>query len=173
MQQQLSSIGFQMALTVLTGMCYIDLVPAGKAKYDPKKHALVWKLKRFVGQSEHAMAATVELIATTREKKPWARPPIGMQFQVGLGLKHISWACSFQSMVQPVKHMAKLPTCSILLFAVIKVCFRNSISSLHACGPINRACCRVDGQPLLLSYEAILFNCLLDTLLQKLQGTSR
>ncbi|KAK9834776.1 hypothetical protein WJX74_010210 [Apatococcus lobatus] len=54
----------------------------GKAKYDPKKHALVWKLKRFVGQSEHAMAATVELIATTREKKPWARPPIGMQFQV-------------------------------------------------------------------------------------------
>lgn len=56
---------------------------AGKAKYDPKKHALVWKLKRFVGQSEHAMAATVELIATTREKKPWARPPIGMQFQVG------------------------------------------------------------------------------------------
>lgn len=59
---------------------------AGKAKYDPKKHALVWKLKRFVGQSEHAMAATVELIATTREKKPWARPPIGMQFQVGFSI---------------------------------------------------------------------------------------
>ncbi|DBA77894.1 TPA: AP-2 complex subunit mu [Trebouxia sp. C0005] len=54
----------------------------GKAKYDAKKHALVWKIKRFTGQTESALVASVELIATTREKKAWARPPIGMSFQV-------------------------------------------------------------------------------------------
>jgi AP-2 complex subunit mu-1 len=54
----------------------------GKAKYDSKKHALVWKIKRFTGQTEVNLAAQIELIATTREKKPWARPPIQMSFQV-------------------------------------------------------------------------------------------
>ena len=54
----------------------------GKAKYDAKKHALVWKIKRFTGQTESALVASVELIATTREKKAWAKPPIGMSFQV-------------------------------------------------------------------------------------------
>jgi len=42
----------------------------------------VWKIKRFTGQTESALVASVELIATTREKKAWARPPIGMSFQV-------------------------------------------------------------------------------------------
>lgn len=55
---------------------------AGKAKYDAKKHALVWKIKRFTGQTESALVASVELIATTREKKAWAKPPINMSFQV-------------------------------------------------------------------------------------------
>lgn len=55
---------------------------AGKAKYDAKKHALVWKVKRYLGMSEHALTASVELIATTRERKPWGRPPIAMAFQV-------------------------------------------------------------------------------------------
>ncbi|KAK9828491.1 hypothetical protein WJX72_000299 [[Myrmecia] bisecta] len=54
----------------------------GKAKYDSKKSCLVWKIKRFTGNTENALVATVELIATTREKKPWARPPIQMAFQV-------------------------------------------------------------------------------------------
>ncbi|KAL3152930.1 hypothetical protein ABBQ38_012233 [Trebouxia sp. C0009 RCD-2024] len=54
----------------------------GKAKYDAKKHALVWKIKRFTGQTESALVASVELIATTREKKAWAKPPINMSFQV-------------------------------------------------------------------------------------------
>lgn len=57
-------------------------VSAGKAKYDPKRHALVWKLKRFVGETEHTLSASVELIATTREKKPWGRPPMSLSFQV-------------------------------------------------------------------------------------------
>ena len=55
---------------------------AGKAKYDSKKHALVWKIKRFTGATEHSLVSAVELIATTREKKSWSRPPISMTFQV-------------------------------------------------------------------------------------------
>ncbi|EFN55621.1 hypothetical protein CHLNCDRAFT_35389 [Chlorella variabilis] len=57
-------------------------ITAGKAKYDPKRHALVWKLKKFPGETEHTLAASVELIATTRDKKPWSRPPLSMSFQV-------------------------------------------------------------------------------------------
>lgn len=60
----------------------IPVGAAGKAKYDAKKHALVWKIKRFTGQTESALVASVELIATTREKKAWAKPPISMSFQV-------------------------------------------------------------------------------------------
>ncbi|CAL5219972.1 g1909 [Coccomyxa viridis] len=54
----------------------------GKAKYDSKKHALVWKIKKFTGATEHSLVSAVELIATTREKKSWSRPPISMTFQV-------------------------------------------------------------------------------------------
>ncbi|GAB4823488.1 hypothetical protein N2152v2_010534 [Parachlorella kessleri] len=57
-------------------------VSTGKAKYDAKRHALVWKVKRFTGEAEHTLSAGVELIATTREKKPWGRPPMSMSFQV-------------------------------------------------------------------------------------------
>lgn len=64
-------------------------VRAGKAKYDSKKHALVWKIKKFTGATEHSLVSAVELIATTREKKSWSRPPISMTFQVGP-------ACSLQ-----------------------------------------------------------------------------
>ncbi|KAK9805823.1 hypothetical protein WJX73_004276 [Symbiochloris irregularis] len=54
----------------------------GKAKYDAKKHALVWKIKRFTGAAEQILIANVELIATTKEKKQWSRPPISLTFQV-------------------------------------------------------------------------------------------
>lgn len=54
----------------------------GKAKYDAKKHALVWKIKRFDGQWEHTLSASVERLATTRDKKAWGHPPISMSFQV-------------------------------------------------------------------------------------------
>jgi len=58
------------------------LVTAGKAKYDATKHALVWKVGKFVGEMEHTLKAEVMLVATTRERKPWVRPPISMSFQV-------------------------------------------------------------------------------------------
>lgn len=63
---------------------FVESGHAGKAKYDSKKHALVWKIKRFNGggATDHKLAANVELIATTRDKKAWSRPPISMNFQV-------------------------------------------------------------------------------------------
>ncbi|KAG2434281.1 hypothetical protein HXX76_008005 [Chlamydomonas incerta] len=58
------------------------LVTAGRAKYDATKKALVWKMSKFVGGAEHTLRAEVTLVASTREKKAWGRPPIQMQFQV-------------------------------------------------------------------------------------------
>lgn len=55
---------------------------AGKAKYDPRRGALVWKLKRVAGESEHTLSAAVELIATTRERKPWAKQPLALTFSI-------------------------------------------------------------------------------------------
>jgi len=54
----------------------------GKAKYDAKRHALVWKFKKFPGESEASLMASVDLIATTKEKRSWAKPPIQLQFHV-------------------------------------------------------------------------------------------
>ena len=67
------------AASVCEGLCHAR---TGKAKYDSKKHALVWKIKKFTGATEHSLVSAVELIATTREKKSWSRPPISMTFQV-------------------------------------------------------------------------------------------
>ncbi len=58
------------------------VTPAGKAKYDPKRSGIVWKIKRFNGRQEHTLHASVALITTTRERQTWARPPLQMQFQV-------------------------------------------------------------------------------------------
>jgi len=55
---------------------------AGKAKYDPKRGALVWKLKKFTGGTEHTLAANVGLISTDKERKPWGRPPLGLSFTI-------------------------------------------------------------------------------------------
>lgn len=54
----------------------------GKAKYDPKRGALVWKIRKFMGATEHTLIAGVELITTARERKPWGRPPLALSFQI-------------------------------------------------------------------------------------------
>jgi AP-2 complex subunit mu-1 len=55
---------------------------AGKAKYDPKRGALVWKIKKFSGMTEHTLAANIELISTAKEKAAWSRPPLSLNFQI-------------------------------------------------------------------------------------------
>eukprot|EP00884_Botryococcus_braunii_P011632 jgi/Botrbrau1/2046/Bobra.0047s0023.1 len=80
---QLFAINVVVTIPVPDNTANADLqITQGKAKYDAKKHALVWKIKRCQGMAEHALVGSVNLIATTREKKPWGRPPINMLFQV-------------------------------------------------------------------------------------------
>ncbi|AQK73713.1 AP-2 complex subunit mu [Zea mays] len=55
---------------------------SGKAKYNASIDSLVWKIRKFPGQTEATMSAEVELISTMGEKKSWNRPPIQMEFQV-------------------------------------------------------------------------------------------
>lgn len=38
--------------------------------------------RQVLGESEPSLRAEVTLVSTTRERKPWSRPPVGMQFQV-------------------------------------------------------------------------------------------
>jgi AP-2 complex subunit mu-1 len=57
-------------------------VTAGKAKYDPKRGAIVWKVRRCPGQAEATLLASVDLVATTREARPWARPPAQLTFSL-------------------------------------------------------------------------------------------
>lgn len=53
----------------------------GKAKYEPQQNAIVWKIKKFPGDSGYTLKAEVKLAAGIVDK-PWARPPITMEFQV-------------------------------------------------------------------------------------------
>ncbi len=53
----------------------------GKAKYEPENSAVVWRIKKFPGESEYLVRVECELTPTTVEKI-WVRPPIAMEFQV-------------------------------------------------------------------------------------------
>jgi AP-2 complex subunit mu-1 len=53
----------------------------GRARYEPAKRAIVWRIKRLNGQVELPFQADVELIRSTK-RRPWSRPPIAMDFQV-------------------------------------------------------------------------------------------
>jgi AP-2 complex subunit mu-1 len=65
-------------------------VTSGKAKYNAALDCLVWKVRKFPGQTELTMSAEVELISTMVEKKSWTRPPIQMEFQVCSLLEHFA-----------------------------------------------------------------------------------
>lgn len=54
----------------------------GKCKYDPKKGALVWRMRRLAGGVEASAVGAVKLVSTTREPKPWGRPPAQVSFEV-------------------------------------------------------------------------------------------
>jgi len=71
-------------------------VTAGRAKYVPEHNAILWKIRRFPGQTEYNLAAEVECVRTySSEKKAWSRPPISMDFSVpmytssGLQIKYL------------------------------------------------------------------------------------
>jgi len=65
-----------------TAVCHI-ICTMGRARYIPEQEGIVWKIRKFPGDTEYTLRAEVELIATvTVEKKAWSRPPITMEFQV-------------------------------------------------------------------------------------------
>lgn len=53
----------------------------GRAKYEPEQKAIVWRIKRFPGMSEHTISVDIDMITATREKV-WTRPPISLDFSV-------------------------------------------------------------------------------------------
>jgi len=65
-----------------TAVCKI-YSQSGKAKYTPEVDAIVWKIRRFPGDTKYILGAEVELSASvSAQKKAWSRPPISMEFQV-------------------------------------------------------------------------------------------
>lgn len=54
---------------------------SGKCKYEPEHCAIIWKLRRFPGDTEYFMSGEVEMMSTMGDKQ-WSRPPITMDFQV-------------------------------------------------------------------------------------------
>mmetsp|Transcript_4182 Transcript_4182/g.10779 ORF Transcript_4182/g.10779 Transcript_4182/m.10779 type:complete len:124 (-) Transcript_4182:200-571(-) len=54
---------------------------AGKAKYESDQAAIMWRLRRFPGDTEYSLSGEVEVIAGVNDKA-WSRPPITMDFQV-------------------------------------------------------------------------------------------
>ena len=56
---------------------------AGKAKYEPETSELVWRMRKFPGDTEYALSGEVEMSARIDDsKKAWSRPPISMEYQV-------------------------------------------------------------------------------------------
>jgi len=56
-------------------------VTNGKARHEPEQEAVVWRIRRFPGDTEYNLRADVSLGQTSSEK-PWSRPPVTMDFQV-------------------------------------------------------------------------------------------
>jgi len=62
----------------------VDVVTQkGRAKYYPEEEAIIWKIKKFPGNSEYQLRANVQLSATVKlADRAWSRPPISLDFQV-------------------------------------------------------------------------------------------
>jgi len=48
----------------------------------PEQSAILWKIRRFPGDTEYTIRIEVELMHSMNDKKTWSRPPISMEFQV-------------------------------------------------------------------------------------------
>jgi len=63
-----------------TAKCSLN-VAIGKAKYNPSKDAILWKIKKFPGDASYILKGEVRLVPSVNAKQ-WSRPPITMEFQV-------------------------------------------------------------------------------------------
>jgi len=90
-------------------------VTSGKAKYSPEDEAIVWTIKKIIGESEASLSAEVNLLAAVSlDKKTWSRPPISMQFQVpmftssGLHVRFLKvWERSQYQTIKWVRYITK------------------------------------------------------------------
>jgi len=64
-----------------TASATVVSISSGKAKYEPTNDALVWRIRRFPGETELVLTAEVDLVPTVSEKI-WSKPPISVDFQV-------------------------------------------------------------------------------------------
>ena len=62
-----------------TASCKVYAAGIGKAKYEPEKSALMWRIKKFSGDSEYVITAEV-LLTQTKSDKQWIKPPIALEF---------------------------------------------------------------------------------------------
>ena len=62
-----------------TANCKVYASGIGKAKYEPEKHALMWRIKKVHWDAEYVLTAEVSL-TPTKSDKVWIKPPINMEF---------------------------------------------------------------------------------------------
>jgi AP-2 complex subunit mu-1 len=75
-----SNVAISIPVPPNTATCRID-VGIGRAKYEPEKNAVVWRVKRFPGGTEFVLNGEIEMVASTKGKA-WVRPPIVVDFNV-------------------------------------------------------------------------------------------
>jgi len=75
-----SAVTIKIPVPPNTARCKIKTT-LGRAKYVPEDSAIVFRLKRFQGQSETMLSADVTLMPTVRAKA-WSRPPLSLDFSV-------------------------------------------------------------------------------------------
>ncbi|KAH3756534.1 AP-2 medium chain [Pelomyxa schiedti] len=76
-----SDVKISIPVPKTTAVCRIK-AGSGRARYIPEFDAILWKIRRFPGNVEYALAAEIDLMHTMSEKRAWSRPPIAMEFQV-------------------------------------------------------------------------------------------
>jgi len=78
----------------------------GRAKYEPENGGIMWRIKKFQGETETLLRCDIQLSETTNDK-PWVKPPISMDFQVPMftasGLRVRFLRISEKSGYKPVK----------------------------------------------------------------------
>jgi AP-2 complex subunit mu-1 len=65
-----------------TASAAIGQISGGKAKYEAGTDALVWRIRRFPGETEYVLQAEVDLVPTMQVKGWTSKPPISVDFQV-------------------------------------------------------------------------------------------
>jgi len=78
----------------------------GRAKYEPENGGIMWRIKKFQGETESLLRVEVTLSDTVNDKL-WVRPPISMEFQVPMftasGLRVRFLKISEKSGYKPIK----------------------------------------------------------------------